>query len=1578
MVRIPELERWTDTVNAQGTSPGGGVSPRAGWAGISTPRTSSRSPAAHRARGRPTKSRSAAGSAGAGAEGAGGLVSPRSPRPLTNLASRERWGGLPLSPKGSGTSVLLSPTTSQSNAAGGGLAVPAAAVKAGAAGANGVSHQPSLENGDLNPEVEYLYLRENDFTHFDAGQPLYVLKTLDLSINGLTSCDFLWDVNPPPLLDPQASCCRFPALKHLYLTSNSLSSMDGLRGMRSLETLTLSSNSITSFDGLWGLPNLRVLSLHHNGIRDLKGFPHLPSLNSINLVGNPVAQHPFYRMLVLAASNPSRIDNRDVSSDERFASRTWRGRTAFAVTEGFVPTAAACESYAFAAALASEVDTFILRSQSAPGPLSSTEPLQLLSIRVSQASEDDAPQDDANGLNLASSCASLPQNFDAGGYESDAFSSTVGALANTQALAGSPRVPVRSLSATANGASVGIGGGTTGGVIEGEPLLLHICLQERRRRSAYKDEVFFNPHILPIEFKVTGDAQRVRLRTTLDHRPGTAGVEMAKSVEEDEAAFRSTLYSTPGGCLFKYVVDGRSVADEPTVTGADGTLYTHLNIPESPDDQSELLDGRKTILHIRWLVANDQQGWDIVPDANGPVFYPMSQHLGRCLRAEVLVYHKQAFARLFYIITEPVTPGPPSVVSLQVRGEAVEGERVSLTAWYNGGVEEGSIVAWYRRAADGSYTRRIPMPDSSSTHYVLQSDDVGHTILVTYTPRRNDGVVGRSAEAALSGGPVLPLPPVLSHLQFDSAVATEGAPLTLSGVFFGGSGGEGRHRYRWKNASGKAYDEFDDCSTVVPSRADVGGQLQVSVTPCDAHGRLGRAIVLLSPTVTAGSPAAEEVMLAGLCEEGKTLTVKYTYVGGKEGTPSVRWHTPTGSRVSGDVTYKLKKSDVGCIVTCTLTPVRADGAQGAPVTVLSPVIVAAKPSATLFVTGAPFDGELLRASLVYVGGHEGDSSVAWGRCRGDEPVVWDDEGGSFERRLTARDVGCTVAVRYTPVREDGVVGNSVVARSLVVGERRTSSPLSSPRGGAAGGGSSASAGPPVRLRSRSMSPTSPREHQSPRDSTASQLASAGTLGSPLSSPRGRRRSFNFNKASSRIKWPDTLCEFDTLEGSQVLGIDLTLEKHAAATVEWHTSSSGGRKRLVGQSETYLLKRADVGKRLHVSFTPPAADQPATSQSPCVVLQSLKRIGVCVGRAGDSMSASTTWRATDDETPSSPRGLPELTVDTRCEVMYEMHKSETKADIFWEASTSGGKWQTVRVGLQCVRSLLSFPLFATTTRIQVDKGETFTPSLRETACRLRVVVVPVIEGSNGLFERGYVQSPLFTYTHTHKHTSQNTCPDGCRPHHWQRAARARACHVVCRRAEEQFVCVTQQLCRRRQIRRHAQRQRVLQQAYSGTQTRSAARSAALPREEEGRAGGDRGQVRRHPPPCRIRRLRREQTGQRDGPVAVYSPHPARCLPRRVHAVLRYHVVAGAAKLHGVHAGAARHHRRHVHRRRPGRRNVDDLRQRPPRQQPEHRCHRRTLHGPRGGAAGACSGGRIQDRGHPDDARERLASSDGGEG
>ena len=988
-----------------------------------------------------------------------------------------------------------------------------------------------------------------------------------------------------------------------------MTSLNGLSGLPCLETLTLSSNQIRSLEGLCTLDSLRILSLHHNDLRTLKGFPSLPALAAVNLVGNPIADLPTYRAMVLSVSAPERIDNKAVLEDEYRDAIRIKGKVSFAVKEGFT-----WDGWLSVSETVKLAEAYMTRSQKEDSDL-----LEMLGIDVRNADR---------------------------------------------------RKKKRA-------------------VEEGVQLELNLAVIDRRAKLD-TTRPFYNKHIPPVEFRVEGKAESVHLFTGLNdfgtliemesssevRRRDTPGspasaqssparpicTAMRSSPDSDE--FVSTLYTTPGESLYRYVVDGEVVCDEPAVEGPDGGRYTHLYVPPSSEATADASNGAEDILHIRWLRSAENFDWEIIEDASSHTFTPAATEVGRHLRAEVLVYEGGWYRKMFYYVTSPVAPCMPSVSGLELLGEPFVGETATLNVQYQGGVEGASSVVWYRKKK-GAAKKKIPQ--ESGISYTLRAEDVDHMITAVYTPVRDDGEVGCSDEVTLPSL-VLSTPPAFTDLRFSSEIAVVGQPISVEGIFTGGL--PGTHIYEWKNPITGATKSCKG-SSITPQEFDAGYQLLVSVTPVNNEGRRGRPVTVMSPTVVYGEPELTDVALIGPCEEGKSLRLSYKFVGGREGLHLVEWFlssnsppitspvTPTGpsydsllqKEKKANFTYKLTAADVGDLVVCRVTPHRCDGLIGKAVVVRSGVITPTRPQAKIRIAGSPYTGDTLRLHVDYTGGDEGASLVQWGRVSlqdGTSPSTvtlssslagpdceWEEETSDPRNRhrpLSDDDLNCVIAVRYTPVRRDGVEGSMVTAKSTLIGPRMDKRGVLK-RSCSNGGGMFVD----TDLSQTFVKPE--RSHSVPP---------GGVFDTPT---------------PAKLSFPSDVVEFDVLRAKDILAQQCLAGTHFL----WETVSSAGRMRTVGDAESYLVTRSDVGKSLNFTATMPWNVVPLTCSSG-LVMQSIRRFGVSFGE-------KVVWSDEDLIKSPSSRSDEAVLVNGRLEAKWIIQNQEVKIECFWEVFVDS-KWTAV--------------------------------------------------------------------------------------------------------------------------------------------------------------------------------------------------------------------------------------------------------------------------------------------------------------
>ena len=554
-----------------------------------------------------------------------------------------------------------------------------------------------------HPDEEFMYLRENEFDTFDPYNKLENLKMLDLSLNSIVSCEFLWGGSlKESLREPQ-----LPHLRHLYLTGNCIESLEGFSRLDDLETLALSSNQISSFEGLGDLPNLRVLSLNFNNISSFKHFPFLPSLHSLNLVGNPidpdkneVEGHAHFCKIAIAlsSSNLMKIDGMIITDEEVAAAEAYRGKIVFCMIEGFVPPIGEDDNKVEDAA-----EEFLLKMQK---EATADKPLRLQSIhlepgRRSRVSEDSGKK----------------------GYPGD-YPPT-----------------------------------------EGMPITLHVCLQDTRPVSIRKTEIFHSQHIFPLLFKVAGDASEVFVVGSVNQWQGDIPLDRIESEganSQTNVSFQTNLYLCPGEYEYRYIVDGvEKIAEELKRTSKyNKGMCNYCQVSSSSFPESGEEEDRDTILYIRWLRSNSTNGFSLIHEENGLTYTPTAADVGHCLRAEVLIYLEGQFNSIVSDITCPIEPAFPECTNIKLEGECEEGCTLFCSADYIGGVEGESDLLWSAIAEDDT----VEELDCDTWQYKCSAADVGKRIQASYLPCREDGTYG--VRKSVVSGVITRARPTIDQPQF--------------------------------------------------------------------------------------------------------------------------------------------------------------------------------------------------------------------------------------------------------------------------------------------------------------------------------------------------------------------------------------------------------------------------------------------------------------------------------------------------------------------------------------------------------------------------------------------------------------------------------------------------------------------------------------------------------------------------------------------------------------------------------------------------------------------------------------------
>eukprot|EP00400_MALV-I_sp_L67-5_P001297 gene1297-273_t len=134
--------------------------------------------------------------------------------------------------------------------------------------ANGVERMENFEN---TPDLEHLEIYQNVVMKIRNISHLHKLKVLDLSFNEIRQVQNIDAANNP-------------LLEKLYLSSNKIKSMDGLKGtFEHLEMVEFGANRIREITGLEGCPNLKELYLGKNKIISMALPCPLPKLQKLSM-----------------------------------------------------------------------------------------------------------------------------------------------------------------------------------------------------------------------------------------------------------------------------------------------------------------------------------------------------------------------------------------------------------------------------------------------------------------------------------------------------------------------------------------------------------------------------------------------------------------------------------------------------------------------------------------------------------------------------------------------------------------------------------------------------------------------------------------------------------------------------------------------------------------------------------------------------------------------------------------------------------------------------------------------------------------------------------------------------------------------------------------------------------------------------------------------------------------------------------------------------------------------------------------------------------------------------------------------
>ncbi|KAH9610756.1 hypothetical protein KSS87_003287, partial [Heliosperma pusillum] len=341
----------------------------------------------------------------------------------------------------------------------------------------------------------------------------------------------------------------------------------------------------------------------------------------------------------------------------------------------------------------------------------------------------------------------------------------------------------------------------------------------------------------------------------------------------------------------------------------------------------------------------------------------------------------------------PVLPGLPTCEELTFEGSMIEGERLSFSASYSGGTRGNCWHEWFRVRKNGD-KEKLSVHDC----LVLALDDVGCCIEVTFTPVRNDGIIG--IPKSVISDVIMPADPVGLELTLPSCCeAEEVIPFKR---YFGGKESEGEFIwYRTKDKlEGNVLSSLSDgCANIsicgrdlayTPCLDDVGGYLALQWVPIREDGKLGKPLnTICSDPVTPGKfdwsvQRVAEWLVSDVAKEDQCWAVDRDWTGAE------------------------KRGGDRCCVS--------------KLPILTWKTLTAHPAVTE-VHVRDLDISTYSGEGQYFGGHEGSSLFSWYRESNEGTLTLINGANSQTYEVVDPDYNCRLLFGYTPVRSDSVVGD---------------------------------------------------------------------------------------------------------------------------------------------------------------------------------------------------------------------------------------------------------------------------------------------------------------------------------------------------------------------------------------------------------------------------------------------------------------------------------------------------------------------------------------------------------------------------
>ncbi|XP_019185915.1 PREDICTED: 187-kDa microtubule-associated protein AIR9 isoform X3 [Ipomoea nil] len=350
---------------------------------------------------------------------------------------------------------------------------------------------------------------------------------------------------------------------------------------------------------------------------------------------------------------------------------------------------------------------------------------------------------------------------------------------------------------------------------------------------------------------------------------------------------------------------------------------------------------------------------------------------------------------------EPVRPGTPRLLSLQIVGTAVEGVTLNVEKKYWGGEEGDSVYRWFRITSDST---RVEIYGATTSSYSLSIDDVGYFISVSCEPVRCDWARGPIVLSE-QVGPIIPGPPTCHSLEFVGSLV-EGERVGFIASYSGGEMGDCSCEW-FRVKTGGVKDKIS--SSEIPR-----------IETLALSGKNIEGDVLTAVEVIPQSESQQHVW----GKYKKDVRYKW-FISSENGSENSFEPLPSQHSCS----YKVRFEDIGHSIRCECIVTDVFGRSSEPAYAETASILPGIPRMDkLEIEGRGFHTNLFAFRGIYSGGKEGKSKIQWLRSMVGSPdliSIPGETGRMYEANVD--DVGYRLVVIYTPVREDGVEGQPVSA-----------------------------------------------------------------------------------------------------------------------------------------------------------------------------------------------------------------------------------------------------------------------------------------------------------------------------------------------------------------------------------------------------------------------------------------------------------------------------------------------------------------------------------------------------------------------